>query len=68
MDNNEVYKNRDLMLGDIHSTVKKLDAWCDKHEEKDNKRFLFTWVVIVIVAACAGVIPQLAAFALEHFK
>ena len=79
---NEIYNNRDRLLGEIHATGKatsdKLDClkdWFEKHEVKDDERFKtinknVVWgaVAIFIVAAATGVIPQLTAFALEHFK
>lgn len=66
--NNEVYKNRDIMLGEIHATTKKLDKWLTDHEEDDKNRFFWTWSAILAVALFAGVIPQMAAWALERFK
>ena len=79
---NEIYNNRDRLLGEIHATGKatneKLDGlkdWFEKHEIKDDERFKIVrkqmvWVAIAVfvVATSAGVIPQLTAFALEHFK
>ena len=74
-DNNDIYKRRDILLGEIHSTVKNTEKWCESHDVKDDSRFKevsrkLTWgaIAIVVVAALTGVIPQLTAFALEHFK
>ena len=79
---NDIYNNRDRLLGEIHASGKatneKLDGlkdWFERHEIKDDERFKLLnkkliWVAIsiVIVASCTGVIPQLTVFALEHFK
>ena len=74
-EDNNIYQNRDRLLGEIHSTVKNTEKWCESHDVKDDRRFKevsrkLTWgaVAIIVVAALTGVIPQLTAFALEHFK
>lgn len=68
MSEEEVYKNRDIMLGEIHQTTKATAQWCKDHEEEDKKKFFWTWISILIIAAATGVLPQLTAFALEHVK
>lgn len=68
MNDDNIYENRDRLLGEIHSTVKATEKWCENHEKKDDKRFMWTWIIILFVASAAGIIPQLTAFALEHFK
>lgn len=63
------------MLGEIHAnsksaadSIKKISDWCEEHEKKDSSRFMWGGVAILVVAAAAGVIPQLAAFAMEHLR
>lgn len=64
-DNGEVYRKRDIILAEIHSTVKNLDKSFSKHEEFDEERFKDVnsklnkgvWiaiVVLIIVAANGG--------------
>lgn len=64
----DIYKNRDMLLGEIHKATKDMAEWCKEHDKKDDKRFMWTCIAIIVVAASAGVIPQLTAFAMEHFK
>lgn len=71
----EVYQKRDQLLGEIHGEVKGMKAWREEvkdwqedHDKKDDKRFFWLCVSIVIVAAASGVLPQLTAFAFDHFK
>lgn len=68
MDQNEIYYQRDQLLGEIHAEVKGMKEWCKEHDKKDDKRFFWLGISILVVAGAAGVIPQLAAFAVEHIK
>lgn len=63
-----VYERRDQLLGEIHGEVKGMKEWRKEHEEKDDRRFLWTCVAILAVAMVTGALPQLTAFALEHIK
>lgn len=65
---NEAYRNRDVMLGEIHAATRATADWCKAHEKEDKQRFFWTWASILLIAAAAGVIPQLTAFALERIK
>lgn len=64
----DIYDKRDILLGEIHQSTKTTAQWCTEHGKKDDSRFKWTWIIILIVAAYAGVIPQLTAFAISHFK
>ena len=71
----DTYQNRDRLLGEIYSTVKSIEKWCESHDIKDDRRFkefdkkiVFGAIAILVVAAATGVIPQLSGFVLEHFK
>lgn len=62
----EVYKNRDMILGEIHESTKNteknlagVNKWCSEHDKKDDKRFFWGAITIMIVAFYAGVLPQL---------
>lgn len=66
MNKEEVYQNRDQLLGEIHSEVKGMKEWRLSHEKKDDQRFKWLGIAILLVAAATGAIPQLTAFALGH--
>ena len=65
-ENGEVYKNRDMILGEIHEntrntekSLKIIDDWCKEHDKKDDKRFLLGAVALIVVAFASGVLPEL---------
>lgn len=65
----EVYKNRDVMLGEIHQSTKNteealktIDEWCKDHDKKDDRRFLWGGLAIIVLAAATGVLPQIMAY------
>ncbi len=62
----DIYRNRDVMLGEIHQSAKNTEKsigditeWCKEHDKKDDKRFLYVCVAIIIIAAGTGILPQL---------
>lgn len=65
-DEREVYKNRDMLLGEIHEnskntaeTLKNIKEWCKEHDKKDDNRFLIGVIGLGVVAFYAGAFPQL---------
>lgn len=73
--NDEIYKNRDIMLGEIFEnskntkiTLAAINKWCLEHDKKDDTRFFWGAVAIIILAAAAGVLPQITSLAMEHIK
>ena len=65
-DHNDIYSNRDRIMGEINersrNTDLKLDViadWCKSHDAKDDKRFMYLCIGLVIVAFGSGVLGQL---------
>lgn len=61
----KVYENRDFLLGEIHEftkntekTIETVNKWCVDHDKKDDKRFFYGALAILVVAFYAGVLPQ----------
>ena len=66
MDQKDIYKNRDIMLGEIHESAKhmetalnKIDTWCASHDKKDDRRFFIGAIALVVIALSAGVLPEI---------
>lgn len=62
----ELYKNRDMMLGEIHSSIKNtektlvdINSWCKEHDKRDERRFMIVGVSIIAVAVATGSMPAL---------
>lgn len=39
MSEDEVYQKRDLLLAEMHTDIKHIVSWTEKHEVEDDNRF-----------------------------
>lgn len=65
MSEDDVYKKRDFVLGEIHQTTKntqntllEIRNWCREHDKKDDRRFLIGGIAILMIAGLTGVLPE----------
>lgn len=75
MPEEDLYKNRDIILGEIREGIKDVKSsqesikkWCEIHDKKDDKRFIWGGIALFVVAGATGVLPQLFVFVTDHLK